>query len=187
MPHALTVRAGEFRRLAPRESPAHHFGKRLRRLRAAHGGLLADNERGHRVNAEIGGAPLLGADRGDPHVSGEIRGRPAAREARSLGHGRQHFGIADALFAAYWARGEDVGDAEVLAAVSEAAGLSRGWAATNLAGDARVAAVRAEERRAADLGIRAVPTFVVGEQSAMSGAQPPEALTEAVRRALARS
>ena len=42
-------------------------------------------------------------------------------------------------------------------------------------------------RRAADLGIHAVPTFVVGEQPAMSGAQPPEALAEVVRRALARS
>ena len=75
----------------------------------------------------------------------------------------------------------------MLGAVSEAAGLSRSWAATNLAVDVRVAAVRAEERRAADLGIRAVPTLVFGERSALSGAQPPEALAEAVRRALEKS
>jgi len=93
--------------------------------------------------------------------------------------------LADALFAAYWARGEDVGDAEVLGAVSAAAGLSRDWAAANLAADANVAEVRAEERRAAERGIRAVPTFVFGERSALSGAQAPEALADAVRRALA--
>src|SRR5674476_1255986 len=122
-------------------------------------------------------------DQGAPNTFGAHRLLTAALEE---GEARQQ-ALADALFAAYWARGEDVGDAEVLAAVSEAAGLSRSWAATNLAGDVRVAAVRAEERRAADRGIRAVPTFVVGEQSAMSGAQPPEALAEVVRRALARS
>jgi len=93
--------------------------------------------------------------------------------------------LADALFAAYWARGEDVGDAEVLGAVSAAAGLSRDWAAANLAADANVAEVRAEERRAAERGIRAVPTFVFAERSAVSGAQAPEALADAVRQALA--
>ena len=95
--------------------------------------------------------------------------------------------LADALFAAYWARGEDVGDAEVLGAVSAAAGLSRDWAAANLAADANVAEVRAEERRAAERGIRAVPTFVFAERSALSGAQAPEALADAVRQALASS
>jgi len=135
--------------------------------------------------AEAEGLPMvaLAEIKVRPNTFGAHRLLTAALEE---GEARQQ-ALADALFAAYWARGEDVGDAEVLAAVSEAAGLSRSWAATNLAGDVRVAAVRAEERRAADLGIRAVPTFVVGEQSAMSGAQPPEALAEAVRRALARS
>jgi len=102
------------------------------------------------------------------------------------GEARQQ-ALADALFAAYWARGDDVGDAEVLAAVCEAAGFSRGWAAANLAADAQVAEVRAQERRAAERGIRAVPTFVFGERSALSGAQPPETLADAVRRAFERS
>jgi predicted DsbA family dithiol-disulfide isomerase len=44
--------------------------------------------------------------------------------------------------------------------------------------------VRAEERRAQESGIRAVPTFVIGGRFAVSGAQPPEALARAVRHAL---
>jgi len=135
--------------------------------------------------AEAEGLPMV--------ALAEIKVRPNTLAAHRLltaaledGEARQQ-ALADALFAAYWARGEDIGDAEVLGAVSETAGLSRSWAAANLAGDAQVAEVRAEERRAAERGIRAVPTFVFGERTALSGAQPPEALAEAVRRALAMS
>jgi predicted DsbA family dithiol-disulfide isomerase len=91
--------------------------------------------------------------------------------------------LADALFAAHWARGEDIGDDGVLAAAAEAAGMAPGRAAAALAGDAYVAEVRAEQRRAAQLGIHAVPTFVFDGRFALSGAQPPEALAAAVRHA----
>ncbi len=94
--------------------------------------------------------------------------------------------LANELFAAYWGRGEDVGDAAVLDAAAAAAGLGAGWAGAILAGDAWSAEVRAEERRAAELGIHAVPTFVFGERTGLSGAQPPAALAEAVRRAAGR-
>lgn len=143
--------------------------------------------------ADVLGSRLaeVAAAEGVPMVAlAEIKVRPNTFGAHRLltaaleeGEARQQ-ALADALFAAYWARGEDVGDAAVLAAVSEAAGLSRSWAAANLAEDAQVAEVRALERRAAELGIRAVPTFVFGERSALSGAQPPMALAEAARRAL---
>ena len=146
--------------------------------------------------AEVLGARLaeVAEAEGLPMVAlADMKVRPNTFDAHRLltaalddGEARQQT-LADALFAAYWARGEDVGDAEVLGAVSEAAGLSRSWALENLAEDARGAEVRAEERRAAEAGIRAVPTFVVGERSALSGAQAPEALAEAVRRALAMS
>ena len=133
--------------------------------------------------AEAEGLPMV--------ALAKMKVRPNTLDAHRLqaaaleeGEARQQ-ALADALFAAYWARGEDVGDADVLGAVSEEAGFARGWAAANLAGDARLAEVRAEERRAAERGIHAVPTFEFGVRSALSGAQPPEALAEAVRRALA--
>lgn len=133
--------------------------------------------------AEAEGLPMvaLAEIKVRPNTFGAHRLLTAALEE---GEARQQ-ALADALFAAYWARGEDVGDAAVLAAVSEAAGFSRSWATANLAGDAQVTQVRAEERRAAERGIRAVPTFVFGARSALSGAQAPEALAAAVRRALA--
>jgi predicted DsbA family dithiol-disulfide isomerase len=92
--------------------------------------------------------------------------------------------LGDELFAAYWARGENVGLRDVLADAAAAAGLSPELVATVLDGDDYAVAVRAEERLAADLGIRAVPGFVIADRFLVSGAQPPAALAEAVRKAL---
>jgi predicted DsbA family dithiol-disulfide isomerase len=92
--------------------------------------------------------------------------------------------LSDRLFRAYWAEGRDVGDHDVLADVAEAAGIPGARALDVLAGDAFAEDVRAEELLAQESGIRAVPTFVIGERFAVSGAQPPEVLALAVRRAL---
>ena len=92
--------------------------------------------------------------------------------------------LADGLFRAYWAEGRDVGDHGVLTGLAEAAGMPRERAAEVLGGDKFSAEVRAEERRAQESGIHAVPTFVIGGRFAVSGAQPPEALARAVRQAL---
>ena len=88
------------------------------------------------------------------------------------------------LLAAYWAHGEDVGDREVLEALAEAAGMPAERVVAALDDDITATAVRLDERRAAKLGIRAVPTFVFGRRFAVSGAQSPAALADAARRAL---
>ena len=92
--------------------------------------------------------------------------------------------LADGLFHAYWAEGLDVGDPDVLAGLAEAAGLPAARAREVLSGEDFSGEVRAEERRAQESGIRAVPTFVIGGRFAVSGAQPPDALAQAVRHAL---
>jgi predicted DsbA family dithiol-disulfide isomerase len=92
--------------------------------------------------------------------------------------------LGDALFAAYWRRGDNIGDRTVLAAAAEAAGMDPAAAADVLGGDAFATEVRAEEHEAARLGIRAVPTFMFGRRSAVSGAQDPAVLAEAARAAL---
>jgi len=89
------------------------------------------------------------------------------------------------LLSAYWARGADVGDRAVLEDLAEAAGMPAERVAAALDGDLTATAVRRDERRAAELGIRAVPTFVFGGRFAASGAQSPVALADAARRALA--
>jgi predicted DsbA family dithiol-disulfide isomerase len=88
------------------------------------------------------------------------------------------------LLSAYWARGEDVGDRGVLEDLAEAAGMPAARVAAALDGDLAATAVRRDERRAAELGIRAVPTFVFDGRFAVSGAQPAAALADAARRAL---
>lgn len=99
----------------------------------------------------------------------------AARVQQALG---------DALFAAYWGRGEDIGDHGVLAAAAQAAGMDDGTTAEVLAGDAYTADVREQEREAARLGIHAVPTFVFGGRFSVSGAQNPGTLMQAAGRSL---
>jgi len=116
--------------------------------------------------------------------------RPNTFDAHRLLAAALHDGVAlhqalgDELFAAYWARGENVGLRDVLANAAAAAGLSPERVATVLDGDDHAAAVRAEEHLAADLGIRAVPGFVIADRFLVSGAQPPAALAEAVRKTL---
>jgi predicted DsbA family dithiol-disulfide isomerase len=92
--------------------------------------------------------------------------------------------LGDVLFAAYWGRGEDIGDHAVLAAAAQAAGMDAAAAAAMLAGDAFAADVRAQEREAARLGIHAVPTFVFDGRSTVTGAQDSALLADAARRAL---
>jgi predicted DsbA family dithiol-disulfide isomerase len=103
--------------------------------------------------------------------------------ARQVGVGIQQ-ALGDALFAAYWGRGEDIGDHGVLEAAAEVGGMDAGAAAELLAGDAFGADVRAQEREAARSGIHAVPTFVFDGRFGVSGAQDPAALAAAARRAL---
>ncbi len=93
--------------------------------------------------------------------------------------------LGDALFAAHWSRGENVGDHAVLAAAARAAGMDGAAAAALLAGDELAAEVRAEEHEASLLGIHAVPTFVFADRFTVSGAQEPALLAQAARQALA--
>ena len=88
------------------------------------------------------------------------------------------------LLSAHWARGEDVGDREVLERLAEAAGMPEARVVAALDDDLTATSVRLDERRAAKLGIRAVPTFVFGGRFAISGAQQPTALADAARHAL---
>jgi predicted DsbA family dithiol-disulfide isomerase len=106
--------------------------------------------------------------------------------AAALGAGEQmQQAVAEELLAAYWGRGTDIGARETLEELAGAAGMPAARVAAALDGDEIAAVVRAEERRAAELGIRAVPTFVFDERFGVSGAQPPHVLADAVRRAAA--
>lgn len=87
------------------------------------------------------------------------------------------------LLAAYLTEGEAIGDAETLVRLVTAVGLDPDEARAVLEGDKYTDAVRADERRAYELGCTGVPFFVIGGRYAVAGAQPAEVLLEALNRA----
>ena len=84
--------------------------------------------------------------------------------------------VVQALFDAYFLRGEDIGNAEVLSAAAAAGGLDPDEARAFLAGDAEAEAVRSEDATARQAGINGVPCFIFNGKYALSGAQPPEVM-----------
>lgn len=94
-------------------------------------------------------------------------------------HGVQQ-GIVDALFQAYFIEGRDIGQPEVLAELAERAGLADVSVLAFLQGEEGVAAVRDELAWARRLGVSGVPTFIFAGRTALSGAQPPEVIRDAI-------
>ena len=75
------------------------------------------------------------------------------------------------LMAAYFTQGRNVGDVFTLAEIGVEAGLDGDEVRTWLASDSGTAEVEEELATARDLGITAVPTFVIDRRYAVQGAQ----------------
>lgn len=84
-------------------------------------------------------------------------------------------GLADAVqerfMRAYFSEGARIGDAAVLQHLAEEAGLAADAVASVLQGKEYTQEVRADQRRAQELGIRGVPYFLINGQVAVSGAR----------------
>ena len=91
--------------------------------------------------------------------------------------------LIERLFRAYFIEGANIGDIEVLARLAGEAGFDAAAARTWLASDSGVSVVEAEEQRARALGVSGVPFFVFNQRLAVSGAQPPEILLDAMAQA----
>lgn len=74
-------------------------------------------------------------------------------------------------------------DREVLLELVGRHGVPRRRAEEVLDSEAYLVDVRADQQLARDLGITAVPTFVLNRRFGVSGAQPPEALLQALEKA----
>ena len=90
------------------------------------------------------------------------------------------------LFRAYFTDNRDLADHAVLAGLAGEAGLGPDRAAEVLAGGAYADEVRADERRAGELDIHAVPTFVIEGRWAIPGAQDIDTFVELLARAAER-
>lgn len=96
-------------------------------------------------------------------------------------------GIQDAvkerLMRGYFTEVEPIGDHDALARLGADAGLDPDAARALLAGDGHADSVRADEQLARQLGITAVPFFVLDRRYGVSGAQPAEILLGALQQA----
>ncbi len=93
--------------------------------------------------------------------------------------------VADALFAANFRDGRDIGGIETLSAIAGEAGMDGAAVRARLQSDEDKGAVRAEEDQFRRMGVTGVPTFIIERRVALSGAQDPQILAQAMDRALA--
>ncbi len=87
-----------------------------------------------------------------------------------------------ALFDAYFGEAKNPSDPLVLRAAAERAGLDGDEAEAVARSDRYADAVREAKRRFMDAGVDAVPAFILDHRWLVSGAQPPDALVDAIRR-----
>ena len=118
-----------------------------------------------------------------------VKTRPNTLNAHRLMRWAQGQGAAEpaaeALFAAFFEAGEDIGDPAVLTRAAEKAGLDGALVSSLLGTDRDEAEVLDEEQFFRNLGVSGVPTFIFNGRFAISGAQEPETLGKAIREAAA--
>ena len=124
----------------------------------------------------------LGREAGIGYRFEAIRRVPNTRAAHALVAlaAERQDAVVEALFRAYFEEAQDVGDAGVLLEIGAAAGLPAAELRAELTAPGRLAAIEAEEREAARLGIGGVPFFVFAGRWAVSGAQESAMLVNAL-------
>ena len=88
--------------------------------------------------------------------------------------------VAEQLFRAYFLEGANLTDQAALARVGERAGLDRAALTAFLASEDGRAEVLRADRDARQAGINSVPCFIFNHRTAVSGAQAPETLLQAM-------
>ncbi|RBW57766.1 DsbA family oxidoreductase [Ruegeria sp. A3M17] len=82
--------------------------------------------------------------------------------------------VVDALFDAYFVQARDIGDHEVLADIADNAGMDAAVVLKLLKSDADREDISNRDSHSRQMGVSSVPTFIVANQHAVPGAQPPE-------------
>jgi predicted DsbA family dithiol-disulfide isomerase len=97
-----------------------------------------------------------------------------------------HPPVHDRLMEAYWAEGQDIGDAEVLRGLAGEAGLDAADADEVLAGDTYRDRVLATTAQAVSIGVNGVPAFLLDRRLLVLGAQPQSVFEQAFTQLQAR-
>jgi len=82
--------------------------------------------------------------------------------------------VVDALFAAYFTHGKDIGSPEELTLIAEQVGMDGAVVARLLDSDADIDLIRQRDAHSRQMGVTGVPTHIVDSRYAVPGAQPPE-------------
>jgi predicted DsbA family dithiol-disulfide isomerase len=168
--------------LDPR-APHERTGDRAERLAEKYGMTVEQaREAERRLTGEAAGEGL--AFRFDVARSG------STFDAHRVVHLAETHDLQDAmkerLLRAYFTEGELMSDDDTLVRLAVQVGLDEQEVRGLLAGDRFADEVRGDERMAGELGISAVPTFVVDRRLGASGAQPPEQLLDLLRQGWAK-
>lgn len=106
-----------------------------------------------------------------------VRGHQLIHFAKS--HGLQ-YEMKERLLKAYFVEGRHVGRISDLADLAAEVGLDRDEVVRSLEADEFLGDVRADQRRAQELGIQGVPFFVIDGKYGISGAQSPATFVQAL-------
>jgi predicted DsbA family dithiol-disulfide isomerase len=143
-------------------------------------------ERARQIYARVEAA---GAEVGIAFDFGRIERQPNTFDAhRLIAWGQDNDpslsdGLIERLFRAYFIEGANIGDIDALARLASEAGFDTDAARAWLASDSGTTAIRVEEQQARAWGVSGVPFFVFNQRLAVSGAQPPEVLLDAIAQA----
>jgi predicted DsbA family dithiol-disulfide isomerase len=90
--------------------------------------------------------------------------------------------VMEAVFAAYFTQGLDIGDRDVLADCAGKGGVDRAAAEEFLDGDVAAKEMLAADGAAREAGVNGVPSFFLDGYGLFSGAMPAETIAEALRK-----
>jgi predicted DsbA family dithiol-disulfide isomerase len=110
--------------------------------------------------------------------------QPRSRRAHEAAHWARRHGkfreYNDALFRAFFQRGEDIGNTDVLTRLASDMALDGNDLREAIDNELYLENVLADEREAKKLGLRGVPAFIANRRIALSGVQSLESLEKFV-------
>jgi predicted DsbA family dithiol-disulfide isomerase len=131
----------------------------------------------------------VGAEAGVAFAFEKIERSPNTLDAHRVirwaqAHGAQS-ALVDRLFTLYFMEGADIGDRDLLARLAGEHGMDAATIRAALDTNQDAVAVQQEIASAVRMGVSGVPFFILDGRLGVSGAQPPEILADAIRKAAA--
>lgn len=93
-------------------------------------------------------------------------------------------GLVERLFSAYFIEGQFIGDAKILCGLAGQCGMDAAAAQAFIDDPWHLEKIAGQDQNVRAQGITGVPFFVFNQKTALSGAQPPEVILQAIRKAI---